>query len=93
MQTAPLHNEKYEIQGGIGLIEDLTAQITIEHKIQNLEDRFAKAFFTSPDAIIVNELKTGRFIDINRGFTELTGYTRDEIIGKSSLDIDLWVHR
>jgi len=93
MHTAPLHNEKFEIIGGIGLIEDLTGQITSEHKIQNLEDRFSKAFFTSPDAINVNELKTGKFIDINRGFTELTGFTREETIGKSSLEIDLWVHR
>ncbi len=93
MHTAPLHNEKFEIQGGIGLIEDLTDQITSEHKIQNLEDRFTKAFFTSPDAINVNELKTGKFIDINRGFTELTGFTREETIGKTSFEIDLWVHR
>ena len=92
MHTTPLHNEKYEIQGGIGLIEDLSEQIAIEHKIQKLEDKFTKAFFTSPDAININELKTGKFIDINRGFTELTGYTREEVIGKSSLDVDLWVH-
>jgi PAS domain S-box-containing protein len=93
MHTAPLHNEKFEIIGGIGLIEDLTEQIANEHKIQNLEDKFTKAFFTSPDAINVNELKTGKFIDINRGFTELTGFTREETIGKTSFEIDLWVHR
>ncbi|MBA4384564.1 MAG: hypothetical protein C0410_07490 [Anaerolinea sp.] len=92
LHTAPLHNEKFEIQGGIGIIEDLTGQIANEHKIQNLEDRFTKAFFTSPDAINVNELKTGKFIDINRGFTELTGYTREETIGKTSFDLDIWVN-
>ena len=92
LHTAPLHNEKFEIQGGIGLIEDLTGQINNEHKIQNLEDRFTKAFFTSPDAININELKTGKFIDINRGFTELTGYTREETIGKTSFEIDIWVN-
>ncbi len=93
MHTAPLHDEKFEIIGGIGLIEDLTGQIANEHKIQNLEDRFTKAFFTSPDAINVNELRSGKFIDINRGFTELTGYTREETIGKTSIEINLWVNK
>ena len=32
----------------------------------------------------------GTFVEINEGFTELTGYTRDDIAGKTSLDIKIW---
>ena len=90
LRTAPLLNEKMECQGGIGLLEDITAQIQNEHKLQSLEDIFSKAFYTSPDAIVISKLKTGVFLNINRGFTDLTGFTQDEIIGKSSADVDLW---
>lgn len=90
LHTAPLLNEKMECQGGIGLLEDITSQIQNEHKIQSLEDIFSKSFYTSPDAIVISKLKDGEFININRGFTDLTGYTKEEIIGKASSEIDLW---
>ena len=90
LRTAPMLNEKREYQGGIGLLEDITEQIKNEHKIQNLENIFSKVFYTSTDAINITNFKTGKFIDINRGFTELSGYTKEEVIGKTSADINLW---
>ena len=61
----------------------------------NAEAREAKenlelTFNTSPDAVLVTRLLDGYFVNINDGFTELTGYTRAEVLGKSTLDINLW---
>ncbi len=93
LRTTPLLNARLENQGGIGLIEDITDQRLREYKIQHLEERFSKAFLTSPDAININRLRDGLFIDINHGFTELTGFTREDVLGKTSAEIDLWVNK
>jgi PAS domain S-box-containing protein len=47
-------------------------------------------FNTIPDAVIITRLTDGLFISINEGFTARTGYTRDEVIGKSILEINIW---
>jgi len=91
LKTAPLVNEVQEYQGGIGLFEDLTAQVRSENKIQNLEDRFAKAFLASSDAIVIGYLKTGIIVDVNQVFVDLSGYSREEVIGKNPADLNLWV--
>jgi PAS domain S-box-containing protein len=93
LRTTPLLNARLENQGGIGLVEDITEQRMREHKILHLEERFSKAFLTSPDAININRLRDGLFIDINRGFTDLTGYSREDVLGKTSIEIDLWVNK
>ncbi len=56
------------------------------------EEKFSKAFRISPDAISIIRLSDGHYIEINEGFSELTGYHPEEIIGKSSLELNLWAN-
>ncbi len=92
LRTTPILNENHELQGGIGLIEDITEVTKSENKLHSLEDRFTKAFLTSPDSLNINRLRDGLYLDINQGFTDLTGYTRDDVMGKTSLELDIWVN-
>lgn len=61
-----------------------TKQIAHENEI-----KYKAAFVTSPDAITLTSLD-GRYIEVNQGFTKLTGYSRSEVIGQLSSDIDIW---
>jgi PAS domain S-box-containing protein len=54
------------------------------------EEKFAKAFHASPDAVNLNRMSDGRYVDVNPGFTRLTGYTREEVVGRTSAEIDIW---
>lgn len=54
------------------------------------EERFRLAFMTNPDAVTLSYLKDGRYVDINEGFTAITGYTREEVIGKTTADLSIW---
>jgi PAS domain S-box-containing protein len=65
-------------------------QLACESAIRQSEEKFRLAFHTSPDSINFNRLSDGIYIDINEGFTKLTGYTREDAIGKSSIDLNIW---
>lgn len=56
------------------------------------EEKFAKVFRSSPDWIAITTLSDGRFIEVNDAFLVITGYTRDEVIGRPSSEIGLWVN-
>ncbi len=53
------------------------------------EEKYSKAFHISPDSININRLSDGRYLAINEGFTEITGYTPEDVLGKSSVSPDL----
>jgi PAS domain S-box-containing protein len=61
-----------------------------EKKAKLNEELFINAFKTSQDSINLNSIEDGRYIMVNDGFTAIMGYTQDEVIGKSSLDLDIW---
>ncbi len=75
-----------------GILMDITAQKETEIRLKQSEEKFAKAFLTSPDSINLNRLTDGVYLDINEGFTRLTGYTRQDVIGKSSLELGIWAN-
>ncbi|MDO8788053.1 MAG: PAS domain S-box protein [Sulfuritalea sp.] len=61
-----------------------------EIALRESEERYRTAFLTSPDAVNINRLANGVFLDINEGFSRLTGWNREEVIGRASLEINLW---
>jgi two-component system cell cycle sensor histidine kinase/response regulator CckA len=76
--------------GIIGISRDITERKQVEEDLRKSEEKFKKAFYTSPDAININRLHDGMFISTNKGFYELTGYTEENVRGKTSLDINIW---
>ncbi|MDP6635430.1 MAG: PAS domain S-box protein [Phycisphaerae bacterium] len=61
-----------------------------EEALHTSEEKFTKAFLISPDSIIISSLDDGRLLEVNEGFERITGYSRDEAIGKTSLELNLW---
>jgi PAS domain S-box-containing protein len=58
---------------------------------QQAEEKFAKAFRSSPSPIAIATLEEGRFIDVNSSFLRMSGYSLEEIIGYSSADLNLGI--
>ena len=74
----------------VKLEKEIREREQVERALNESENLFRTIFETSPDAIIVSCLRDNRIIDVNNGFLELTGFSRNEIIGKTALDLTLW---
>ena len=69
---------------------DKASQKEIVVSLRESEEKFRIAFDASPDAVNINRLEDGLFVDINAGFSQLTGFNREDVIGKTSLEINIW---
>lgn len=73
------------------LSHDITERKKTDEALQASEEKFKKAFIVSPDSININRLGDGMYVSINNGFTRIMGYTEDDIIGKTSQEMNIWV--
>lgn len=64
-----------------------------EKALEESEEKFSKAFRSSPNAVAITTLRGSRFLEVNDSFTDLTGYTREELIGHTVDDFNLWANR
>jgi PAS domain-containing protein len=74
----------------VGTVQDITERKITEIKLRESDDRFRLAFSASPDAININRVADGRYIDCNEAFMNMTGYERGEIIGKTAYSRPNW---
>ena len=73
----------------IGTFLDITNRKKSELELRESEEKFSKAFYSSPTFLFICELETGIFVEVNDAYCELIGYTREEMIGHSSLELGI----
>ncbi len=73
-------------------VRDISDRRRMEMDLSKAEEKFRKAFETSPDCINIIRMRDGMHMDINTGFLELTGYTREEVIGKTASEVNIWAN-
>ncbi|MFN8540318.1 MAG: PAS domain S-box protein [Thermomicrobiales bacterium] len=69
---------------------DITSRRAAEDALRASEEKFASAFALSPLAISLTALPSGQFIDVNEALIRLTGYSRQELIGHTPIELGLW---
>jgi len=80
------------IRGIVITSRDVTKRKRAEEALRVSEEKFSKAFRSSPDVISISSLQDGRFVEINEGFENLLGYRREEVIGRTALELNTWRH-
>jgi PAS domain S-box-containing protein len=69
---------------------DITERKQAEEALQASESRFSIAFNSNPMLASISMLEGGRFLAVNDSFVALTGYSREEAIGHTALELNLW---
>jgi len=73
-----------------GSTRDITGRKQAEEELRITHEKYTKAFLSVPDAITISELDSGRFVEVNDAATRIFGYSRDELMGKSALELGIW---
>ncbi len=60
--------------------------------LQTQEEKFFKAFHSSPYAILLTRLANNRVFEVNDGFLKIMGYPQDEVLGRTIYDLNFWAH-
>ena len=82
----------------ISVVEDIDARKIAEDRLAKAqealeasENRYRTAFQTSLDGITISHLSDGKYIDVNKAFLDIVGYEPEEVIGRTSHEVNLWV--
>ncbi len=72
-------------------VRDISERKETEEALRLSEGKFHKAFYHNQTMMAIRRLKDGVYIDVNSSFAELLGYNREEMIGKSVTELNLWI--
>lgn len=83
-----LEKAKSELEKHREELEQLVTQRTRE--LEEREEMFRRFYEVIPDVFMITDMENGNCVSVNDGFCEITGYSREEVVGKSTLDLNLW---
>lgn len=77
------------------LVYQLELDIRIQHaseaELKLSQEKFFKAFESSPASVLISQTSDGKFIDVNSRFLVLSGYSREELLSSNLSTLDMWV--
>ncbi len=74
----------------LGYFMDNTKYERVKEAMKLSEEKFHKAFRSSPEWFVISTLEDGFYIDVNETFLRTTGYLREEVIGRTSVELGIW---
>jgi len=74
-----------------GTVEDITERRRAEEALRQSEEKFSKAFRESPLVVALTRMRDHRYLDVSESFEQWIGWRREEVIGRTPLDIGIWV--
>ncbi|MBN2145508.1 MAG: PAS domain S-box protein [Candidatus Aureabacteria bacterium] len=83
-------NSKGKLASYDGLIRDITERKHSEENLRESENKFSKAFYNNPSLMAVSTVNEGRFLEVNDAFLTTLGYSREEVIGKTSQELGIF---
>lgn len=83
MTISPVKDANETIVGASAITRDITER-------KKAEERFQKAFNANPEPVTIATISEGHYIDVNESFLRVTGYAREEVIGRTSLELNFW---
>jgi PAS domain S-box-containing protein len=74
-------------------LKDITHSRVAEEQLRESEERFVKAFEVNPQPMALTGFNDDRYLDVNSSFISMSGYEREDIIGRTTAELGVWVER
>ncbi len=87
-----IRNEQGDPIQVIGSTRDITERKRAEKKLKESEEKFRTVFATIPEPVAITRVIDGVYVDVNDQFVQLSAYSREELIGHSSLTVNIWAN-
>jgi|GEM_PF-2877911 len=89
-QGCGIYSDTGEVIALEGFITDITESKQADEMLRESEEKFATIFKAAPGSMILSSLPDGKTIEVNDNFSLITGYSREEAIGKTTGDLNMW---
>ena len=88
---SPVLDDTGDVSAVLNIIRDITERKAIEDGLRRSEERFQRIFRLTPDALAITRVADGTYVEVNDSFLRITGFSREELLGRTSLELGLWV--
>jgi len=81
-----------EMHGVVAVYTDITDRKRTEEALRESEEKFRLTFESVPDAVTISSMEDGLYLYVNDGFCRITGYAKEEAVGKTAFELGLYVN-
>ncbi|PYS70092.1 MAG: hypothetical protein DMF69_14730 [Acidobacteria bacterium] len=86
----PVRGTNGNVERLLAVSRDITKLELAHQAVEESERRFARAFRSNPQPMSITTLIGGRYIDVNESFLNMSGFSRDEVIGHTSRELNIF---
>ncbi len=87
IRAMPLHDASGQVLKWFGTCTDIHEILETKEALRSSQERFHKAFHSAPMLMALSSVNEGRFVEVNAEFSRITGFSREEVLGRTSVEL------